>query len=241
MNRLLEHISNHPAITLTGWGATMVGLIITIFLPFVQRRRKKLSFQYSTNVLITNKLSEIEGLDICYNGKGIEQLSVSSFLIINSGNVTINNQDLYSGHELKIVPAKDSDVIIQYAKMVSQSRDIVDCNVLVKDNSTTISFQAFEKKDYVNINIYHTGDISSSFDVVGIIKEGKIVEAVSDRKRVETIKHISDLIMLVVCLIFVAYSLILNVPLSEIISKMVLFILSLDVFRIVITASGFLS
>ena len=128
-------------------------------------------------------ISEIEGLDVFYKEGRVNQLSVTSIELKNNGNVIIEGQDVYKGHELRIVPTQEG-VEILYAKVMSQSKDIIGCDVFLNNNTVRLDFQAFEIRESSIINIYHTGGKNTAFRVSGNIKEGKIVKNDKDNKRV---------------------------------------------------------
>ena len=87
-------ISKNPVIVLSGWLATMVALVLAIVIPIIQRKRKELSFKYETSLLVTNKLSEVDGLNILFKGEPVEQLAVAVVEISNNGNRTIEISDV---------------------------------------------------------------------------------------------------------------------------------------------------
>lgn len=189
MGTILKQISNNPIIVLTGWLGTMIALIIAIILPIIQKKRKRINYQYSTNVLITDKLSEVNDLQVTFKNEPIESLSVTSINLANNGNVTIENNDIYKGHNLTIIP-KDVNTTILFAKVISQSSDTVECDIHYTNENATISFQTFEKGDYTNINIYHTGNDDSEFEVKGKIKEGKITSTKPKERTLATMSFV---------------------------------------------------
>lgn len=110
MNEILEQIANNPLLILTTQIATIIALIIAIIVPIIQRKRKELYFKFKTEVLVTDTLSKVEGLNVLYDKKQVDQLSVTIFELCNVGNVIIEGQkDLYS--KLNIVP-KDKEIHI---------------------------------------------------------------------------------------------------------------------------------
>ena len=176
MDKLIEGIANNPYLVLAVEVATLIGLIIAIIIPIVQKRKKRLSFSYVTNVLINKKLSEVDDLLISFKGEKIDYLYVTCFIIINNGNVTIESSDVYKGHELKISPIETATRVIS-AKIISQSSDTVNGLLSLDDSNVNVSFQTFEVKDYLSINIYHMGNENTKFTMTGKIKETKIIQS----------------------------------------------------------------
>lgn len=156
-------------ITLSGWFIGFVSLVYA----FAQRKRKRLCYDYETNVLVTNKLSDIEGIEILLKNEKVNQLSVTSIEITNNGNTIIEDNDVYEGHKLRIVPRSDVGDII-YSKLVYESSDYINSSIATNKDSVEFRFNSLEKSDCVVVNVYHTGGKSAVFEIVGKIKEGKI-------------------------------------------------------------------
>ena len=175
MKSIAEKIAQNPYFVIVGWLATVIALLIAIIVPFVQAKKVRLDFSYTSNILVTDKLSEMEGLNISYNGNKINQLAVTSCEIRNTGNVTIEDQSVYDGHKLEIT-SDSEDVDVLFATVVSQSYDTNNVRISYDDKSVRVLFDALEKNDKTVINIYHSGDEHAVFNIDGKIKEGTIVD-----------------------------------------------------------------
>lgn len=181
MDKLAESIANNPYIVLLVEAATIIALILAIVIPIIQKRKKCLTYSYVTNVLINEKISEVDELSISFKGKEVNHLSVTCFDIINSGNVTIDSSEVYHGHELKIITNEPHPQVIS-AKLISQSSDTIDGIVNYDDSCVNVSFQTLEADDYLSLNIYHTGDEKTGFILEGKIKETKLILSLRDNK-----------------------------------------------------------
>ena len=173
MNGLAKWIVENPYWTAAGLLATFLGLIVAIITPIIQRRRKNLCFSYSTTPLVKEDVANINGIEILFHGNPVEQLSVSSVHIWNGGNTIITPDDFYKGHELSLKP--ENDVIILGVDMLKQSEETIECKTRCSDFNIYFDFQAFEKKEYISFNIYHTGNVETVLELCGKIKEGKIL------------------------------------------------------------------
>lgn len=170
MNEVSELITENPFFNITGWivGAIALGVAIISF------KRKQISYQFYTNVLVANKLSNVNGLAITFNNNPVEQLSITSLDIQNTGNVIIEyEKDVYVDHKLKIIPT-DTTCEILSAIVVSESSDTIKCKLIPDESAAVVvCFDVLEKNDRVSINIYHTGNSNTGFDIGGRIKGGK--------------------------------------------------------------------
>lgn len=191
MEKIANWIAENPYLTAAGLFATFLGLIIAIVTPIVQKRRKNLCFSYSTTPLVKKDVSNINGIEISFHGSPVEQLSVSNVQIWNGGNTIIAFEDFYKGHELNL--NFQDNVTILGIDMLKQSEDTIECKTELSSTKVTFSFQAFEKKEYISFNIYHTGNTETKILLTGKIKEGKILNKTMDiEKQISLVMDIGN-------------------------------------------------
>jgi len=179
MKTIATWISENPYIAAAGLIATFLGLIIAIITPIIQRKRKQLHYTISTTLLVEEKISNIKNLEIFFSGEKIQKLSVTNIKIWNGGNALIDCNDIYAGHELTL-RADDSNCLILGVDIAKQSADTIQCQIDNSSENIKLLFQTFEKKDYILLNIYHTGDDNTNFKLLGKIKDGKILDKTID-------------------------------------------------------------
>ena len=178
MEKIANWISENPYITAAGLLATFLGLIIAIITPIIQKRRKTLCFSYSTTPLVKEDVSNINDIEILFHGNPVKQLAVTSVQIWNGGNTLITSDDFYREHELTLIFENNETII--GIDILKQSEDTIECNIDTSPTNATISFQAFEKREFISFNIYHTGNAESLLQLKGKIKEGKIINKTID-------------------------------------------------------------
>lgn len=178
MSAIANWIANNPYWTAAGLIATFLGLVIAIITPLLQKRRKQLNYTVSTTQLVEERVSSIESVDILFHGSYINRLSVSNVRIWNSGNTIITSDDFYNKHRLKVIPEDDFDIL--GVDVPKESSDTIECCITTSNKQADIAFQAFEKKDFITFNVYHTGNDKSKLLVDGKIKDGKIVDKTLD-------------------------------------------------------------
>lgn len=173
---IIQQISNNPYVTLSGWIATIIALVLSITFYFIQKKRKIISYFYKTNILVSEKLTDVEGLNISYGDNSIERLSVTNLEITNGGNIFIDESDIYHKKKLKFV-LENKNIRVLFAKITDQSSDTIEGSTELNENEVNINFQALEKNDTIKINVYHTGNTETKFRLIGKIKDGgKIIE-----------------------------------------------------------------
>ena len=184
MEKIANWISENPYFTAAGLIATFISLIIAIIIPIAQKKKKEISCSFYTTLLVDKTISKVKGLQMSFQGKAIDQLSVTTLKIWNSGNSIIETSDVYSNHKLKIISPYALHTCIGEiidADIIFQSTDTIQGTIeIIEQKDINISFQSFEKKDYLTIHLYHTGDETTIFMLDGKIKEGKIVNHLFD-------------------------------------------------------------
>ena len=175
MSFLAEQIENNPYFVVIGWSATVIAFILGIIFFLLQRKHKSISFTYRTIELVSKPpiAPKTEGLSITYNGEKVDNLSVTSCRIFNSGNVLIEEEDLYTNHKLKISPDNPCSKKVLFANIRESSSDTIGSNVDLNHNGEVIVlFQSLEKNECIELDIYHTLDADVKFKLEGKIKNG---------------------------------------------------------------------
>ena len=175
MNKLLEAFTKNTITVFIGWLATIIALFITVAIPIIQARKIQLGFLYGSNTFVSDSLSKLDGLEVSYRGSKVGRLTITTCLISNTGNVTIEDSDVYEDHKLSVFTESENAEIL-FASVMSQSSDTNNCQVSYDRNSVNVHFDVLEKNEEVVFNIYHTGEDDTVFSIEGKIKEGKITE-----------------------------------------------------------------
>ena len=193
-------MATNPRMAAIAWLCTCVGCVIGIaglIITTITIKKKELSYRYETTELVEKEVAKAQDITILYKGKSIESLSVTNFYIQNTGNTQINVTEMVKGFELMVVGAveiisveieKVSHIRVTKDKSVAPINDANnDTNLnldkydisFIKPNSkyavVKIPFNAFQKKDLMVMNIYHTGGNDTVFKLLGTGNDLKIV------------------------------------------------------------------
>lgn len=171
MTAIENWVVNNPKAAVISFFATIIALVIAIVVPLIQRRRKKLSYTAFSTMLVDDGKSKINGLNIRYKGVDINNLCITKMKIINNGNVLIEGNDFHVNHDLKI--KTEDDITILGVDIISTSVDTICPSI---DESLIIHFQAFEKNDWMEVDVYHTGNQKTEVILDGKLKEGNVVD-----------------------------------------------------------------
>lgn len=167
----MEAISlmNNPYAWLFLAFCTVAAFVFAIYTWIAGKKKKEFSYFSNSYKIIQKGKSSIPQLQLTYENRNIEDLSITKYAIWNSGNEVINTNDIVSERPLKITAS--SGAVILNTKVIVESEEtnkfIIDEQ---QENSSTINFDYVDPRDGIVIQIIHTGE-NLEFD--GKIKGGK--------------------------------------------------------------------
>ena len=182
----------------------IIGIIGGAIVTIVNNRRKRLTRKMFTVNLISEKVSSINGLEIKYNSQPIKNLYSSTIQIKNTGNITINNDDIPKKRPLSIY-TNGIFVIDKLNMQLPNPNNENDINVKFDKNekgtasSAIIDFEFISPRQVITITLLHTGTISLG---KWMIKDGKILESneILDEVDTQTLSTLSKSALLYMCI-----------------------------------------
>lgn len=144
---------------IVGAGVGFLGIALSFFFYFKSKKIQKISINTSSTILISEKLSQYENLEVFYNNKKINSLTSTTIKIKNSGTDIIEPDDFVQS-SLVIKTSKNFvlDNPSQYEAIASEPKNITSLEAI--DNSSfKIKFTFLNPKDYILIRVLHTGEI----------------------------------------------------------------------------------
>lgn len=159
------------------WGVAgivgaVVGVIVSAFFFFLGKSKKLLEYQVTSVDLIMDKIANIRGIEVTFNGKPIKSLVSTTIKFTNSGNQTINSDDFAKLEPLNAT-ITGQFLNAQHGYKVSSSNPNSYPTIEIKnDNTAIIKFDFLKPKQSLTITLWHSGNLS----VGGELKAGKIYE-----------------------------------------------------------------
>ena len=136
---------------------TIGAFIFAIYTWFVGKKKKEISYVYSTYEIIKMGNSVIPGVQLLYHGKDIADLTITRYAIWNSGNEVLNSTDIVATKQLSIICTKNTNRILD-AKIVKQSDETNLFTVNQKnDTCIEVTFDYVAKYDGIILQVLHTG------------------------------------------------------------------------------------
>lgn len=153
---MLEKLMVNPYV----WGVlaliTVLSLCYAIYCQQKNKEKKEFSYWKQSVSLIMKKKSKNDKLSVCYDGQQIEDLAVSKFIIWNSGNKSLSENDMVASKELTIT-CLDDHVILDM-ELIAQTEETNRFSINLIDNHTAkIYFDYADENDGIVLQIIHTG------------------------------------------------------------------------------------
>lgn len=179
-------------------GGGIISFLISYHFYFKGLSRKRLTYDITTFPIISNKINQIEGLEVKYNSVEIENLYSSTITIKNIGNSVVKEQDLAP---LCPISISTSGQFLNPNNWTIESHPVNKITnyrlSFLKDknayNNIKFDFDYIPKKAIITFSLFHTGDIIFN----GNLMEGEIVTPNNNEKH----QKILSIISFVMCII----------------------------------------
>lgn len=158
-------------------GGAIFSFIISALFFFAGLQRKRMSYEVNTFCIVSNKIAKIEGLEVKYHSKEIDNLFASTITIKNIGNSIIESSDFSPSYPLSI--STTGKFLIDTSNGMQLRSSNKANNIYPKfevDDEYTcnrifIVFDYIPKHEQLTCSFFHTGEIA----VKGVLKDGKIL------------------------------------------------------------------
>lgn len=190
-------------------GGLVISLLSGLLFYFKGLKRKRLLYSIKTFRLLSNKVSQIDKLEIKYNSIEIDNLYSSIITIKNIGNSIVEKQDLAQLCPISVSTTErflvenPEDVNLASTIKANKISILLNTNETKNNicNNIIIDFDYIPKKKEFSFSIFHTGNISFN----GVLKDGEIVNEniVNKRKFLfQILRYMTVTIFIICTLIF---------------------------------------
>lgn len=132
--------------------------------------KKVFSTRYSTNKLVRKASANYSKISVLYDGKSIEDVSITKYAIWNSGNLVISKDDIPPGGEIRVI-VNDTNSILLDVNITSVTNDVNAFSVKsINEKEAIICFEYANPNDGALIEVLHTGKSSVTSikcDIIG--------------------------------------------------------------------------
>lgn len=153
---MLEKLMNNPIAWLVLSLITVISFVFAIYTWITGKRRKEVSVSDISHVILKAGKSQIEKLDVRYNGVNIDNLTSTKFYIWNSGNDVINSSDVVESKNFTIYSCDDTTILD--AQIVNETDPSNKFRVAqVENNMVRIDFDYIDQGEGCLVQLLHTG------------------------------------------------------------------------------------
>lgn len=172
----MEQLMYNPVVWILLALCTFVGLpsfIYTIHSRHVDKKKRELSATSNSNNIVKQGKSSIDKLKLTFDGKPIEELTMTKIALWNSGCEEIRREDIASDSRL-CIKCNDGTEILD-AEIIFESDTTNNFSIVtIESNKVTFDFEYVDKKSGIVVQVAHTGNESDLFVDVKI-KGGKSI------------------------------------------------------------------
>lgn len=155
---MIQSLMQNPYILLITSICTVIAIPLTLYTANYGRRVKRLScLKLSYEIFNTFQETKNWKLKVLYSDKIIQNLVVTKFTIWNSGNETINREDIVKDKPLQITCSSVKSIILDF-KIIAQIEETNNINISVQENNNlSLDFDYIDKNEGCILQILHTG------------------------------------------------------------------------------------
>lgn len=173
MNRMAQWLNQNPWLNLVFLGLGIAGIVTSVFLYIKSKREKRPCFNKQSYVLVQDRLSKIDAIQILYRGQSIRNLTLTKLAIWNGGRDPIDRQDVAPTDPIRIEIVGTADLLSSELTHSTTRANNFSIQPDLTEKKITISFDYFGRNEGILLDIYHTGwndDVVLKGTVKGVSK-----------------------------------------------------------------------
>lgn len=171
LNSGINQLPSNPWITLISLIFAGLSILLAIYFGIRSLPRKKILVTFENNEILSIKDEFLSKLNITYDEKPVEKLTVSKMIFWNGSFPTINNTDIINAEPFSII-LTDGELLDASVLKGADTPNRIHV-ARTTDSSAQISFDYLDRKEGGIIQIIHTGT-HSSVGFTKLLKGGKI-------------------------------------------------------------------
>lgn len=147
----------NPVITLSGWIIGLAGLLLSVYFGLKGKKTKNLSCKIlKSDRLIDRGERKIPKLRLFFEDKEIEDITVTTCAIWNTGTETINFSDIVSEQGMKIFSEENSRILDAQILTSNKFTNKIQLTS-VKDTEVQLDFEYMDTNQGATLQIIHEG------------------------------------------------------------------------------------
>lgn len=171
LDKLVRDIVANPYFGLIGFIIGLAGLIFSYYVAKRDRRSKELHCALVSTNIVSKSETLFPKLSITYDDKNLESLTVTKIRIKNTGSEVVKINDIAQADPITFSARKNSDVLLLDfgISYVSDKLNNFELNKSDDNNKVSVKFDYIEPKDFIIVQILHTGKQNNDIEVTGTV------------------------------------------------------------------------
>jgi|SRR6185312_10947907 len=192
MFRAIINFVTSPLGALIGWIIGPIGVLVAVVVYFKQKKDRRPVYGKQTFPLIFKSGTTPKKLELFYDHKAVEKLTLTKFAFWNAGRETIRKEDISAVKPITIKSAKGATIYdseIAYSELVNNFKI-----TKIDDFTLGVDFDFIDLNQGMVVNLYHNGDSSDDIICEGAIIGGGSIKrgAVSQNVLFDKVAFISN-------------------------------------------------
>lgn len=159
--------------TYLGLSVGTIGTVATIYAFFKSKKLKEPFCVVSNRNIISPIMNDVPKLNVQYEGKPIDRLSLTTIYFWNAGSETINGEDTPKNSPFQIMPKNDSVIYNIESKFTTREANGFKFLLNNPKNVVDLEFDFFDKNDGFVIEILHSGKSADDIELHALFKGAK--------------------------------------------------------------------
>src|ERR1700675_5058659 len=170
----IEEWVKSPWFQMSAFAVGIIGIATAILIYLFTRRYKRMWYAVRSFTLVERDRSTVPGLEVLFDKKAVEALTISKIAVWNSGSDPLRKEDFPQAEPICINVGKKLEIL--EASIIQTSSRTCGCAIVRKArNCFEIGFEFLDPNDGLVVQIAHTGTSSQEVNVTGhIVGGGKV-------------------------------------------------------------------
>ncbi|MBE3142039.1 MAG: hypothetical protein IMZ53_15810, partial [Thermoplasmata archaeon] len=181
IDKFIRMLTQNPYISFIGFLIGIIGLLYALHIARRDKKNKWLRYYTGSSNLIENGNNLYPHLNVTYDGRKLDNFTITKLSIKNKGTEVIRPEDIAVNDPIRVrVNTEQNTELLEYA-VIKVTDEINNFSLTKVDkNSFTISFGFIEPEDSITIQVLHTGKDSRALIVSGTVIGAKKPFATKD-------------------------------------------------------------
>lgn len=188
-----DFFDSNPCFNAISFLLAIAGIFFSVFFYKKSKKEKRPIYMLRTVNLVRENIQKIDRINILYDGRPVNNLSITKIALWNGGKSTIDNKDVAKNDPLRLAIGNDCNFL--NAEIIYQKNASNGFNISISDDQKyiNITFDYFDFEEGIVLQVFHTGHKSSDISLMGQIKSVKQIQRIYNSQFIIPISFVNML------------------------------------------------